>query len=92
MNEAGRGRALINDNEMDILVCLNRRPMAGEEHTPADITEIAYNTGIKDKEEVLRALYTLQGRSLVSPFPDGDFTSNHWMITNGGVKALELME
>lgn len=55
------------------------------------ISEIALKTGISDSDEVLRALYVLEGRSLVEPHPHGDFTSDRWRITAVGIKALSMM-
>ena len=77
-------RNSISSNELAVLGCL------GVVNTSAEINEIVSNTGIRDSDEVLRALYTLEGKSLVCPFPEGDFTSNQWQITIFGLKALRL--
>lgn len=77
-------RNSISSNELAVLGCL------GVISSSAEINEIVSNTGIRDSDEVLRALYTLEGKSLVSPFPEGDFTSNQWQITTFGLKALRL--
>jgi len=61
------------------------------EATTIEVSELASVTGIKDNDEVLRALYTLEGKSLARPHPEGDFTSNSWKITQTGIKALGLM-
>lgn len=78
-------RNAISTNELAVLGCLSTI-----NNPSAEITEIVSGTGIRDSDEVLRALYTLEGKSLVSPFPEGDFTSNQWKITNFGLKALRL--
>ena len=57
-----------------------------------EITEISCMTGIRDSDEILRALYTLEGKNLVSPEPKGDFTSNQWIITETGVRAVGMLE
>lgn len=55
-----------------------------------EVSEIALNTGIRDSDDVLRALYTLEGKQLVQPEPVGDFTSTKWQITTHGLKALQI--
>ena len=57
-----------------------------------DVSELATVTGVRDNDEVLRALYTLEGKSLARPHPEGDFTSTSWKITQTGIKALGLMK
>lgn len=56
-----------------------------------DVMQIAVKAGVSDSEEVLRALYTLEGRCLVRPSPEGDFTSNFWEITDIGIKACAVL-
>ena len=83
---------LVTDTEKNVLQCLNfRLEETKDEEITTEIGEISNKTGINDKDEVLRALYSLEGRSLVSPFPSGDFTSNRWKITSVGVKALTIL-
>lgn len=83
---------MITETELTVLQCLNNRVTESkEDDRTAEITEIAVHSGLRDKDEVLRALYSLEGRSLVSPFPLGDFTSNKWTITNVGTKALSIL-
>ena len=80
-------RNTFSDNELVVLMSLQR-----EEETPTtEITEILNSTGIRDNDEVLRALYTLEGKHLVSPDPKGDFTSNRWKITDRGIQALNIL-
>lgn len=62
------------------------------ETSSTDVSEISVSTGIRDNDEVLRALYTLEGKNLVCPEPAGDFTSHLWKITATGEKALQLMD
>jgi len=58
---------------------------------PRQLSEIAEGCGLKDEKEVLRYLYILEGQKLVSPQPEGDFTSKTWFITKDGVRALGLV-
>lgn len=55
------------------------------------ISEISSLSGICDEREVQRYLFILEGQKLVSPFPENDFTSSSWQITNQGLKAVELL-
>ncbi len=52
------------------------------------INEIAELSGLRDEKETQRFLFILEGQKLVSPFPEGDFTSKTWQITNQGVQTL----
>lgn len=84
--------SMITEVELCVLQCLSSRVSESKEvDQTAEITEIAVHSGLRDKDEVLRALYSLEGRSLVSPFPIGDFTSNKWTLTTVGVRALEIL-
>ena len=58
---------------------------------PSEIADIAIASGIKDNDEVLRALYNLEGKSMAEPYPVGDFTSQRWRVTPTGVKAFALI-
>jgi hypothetical protein len=53
------------------------------------IGEIAELSGLRDEKETQRFLFILEGQKLVSPFPEGDFTSKTWQITNQGVQTLK---
>jgi len=81
---------LFTDFEINVLQLLCQRS-GREEQQISEISEIAVATGIKNNEEVQRALYVLEGRSLVAPEPMGDLTSKHWRITDTGQKALQLI-
>jgi len=80
---------LFSDIEVSILK--NLAPQNSLEEVSLEVSDLSGRTGINDNDEVLRALYTLEGKSLVQPCPPGDFTSNVWAITDVGVRALELM-
>lgn len=58
---------------------------------PLLITEIILRSGLSDEKDVQRALYILEGQKLVSPHPEGDFTSKTWLLTSDGLKALHLI-
>lgn len=53
-----------------------------------EITEIAQRSGLVDEKETQRFLFILEGQKLVTPFPEGDFTSKIWQITSQGVQTL----
>jgi len=83
---------LFSGLEVTVLRSLHDAHSQPETHsTTVEVAELAATTGIKDNDEVLRALYTLEGKSLARPYPEGDFTSNAWRITQTGIKALGLM-
>ncbi len=82
-------RNKISSSELVILRHLGDSNAARDRRI-TEITEISVTTGIRDNDEVLRALYTLEGKNLVEPEPKGDFTSNRWQITDVGLRALQL--
>lgn len=53
--------------------------------------EICDLSGMRDEKEVLRYLYILEGQSLVSPHPAGDFTSKTWKVTAEGVRTWKTI-
>jgi len=53
-----------------------------------EITEIAQRSGLGDEKETQRFLFILEGQKLVTPCPEGDFTSKVWQITTQGVQTL----
>jgi hypothetical protein len=87
MRSASRNK--ISVCEMAILRHLGDS-IASRERRINEISEISVTTGIRDSDEVLRALYTLEGKNLVEPEPKGNFTSNRWQITDIGIRALNL--
>ena len=82
---------VISPKELAVLRCLRERATESKERDLTNVSEIASRSGIRDSDEVVRALYTLEGKSLVQPDPVGDFTSNFWKITPIGQKALEVL-
>lgn len=57
-----------------------------------EISEIALETGIRDVDEVQRALYLLEGKNLVQPEPPGDLTSSFWCLTDNGMRAVTTLQ
>ncbi len=55
------------------------------------IEEINTNSGLNDEKETQRYLFILEGQKLVSPYPEGDFTSKVWYITKRGLEAVKLV-
>ena len=82
---------LFSEIEVTVLKNLAPHTVGPQDEFSLEVAELAGKSGVKDSDEVLRALYTLEGKSLVQPFPAGDFTSNNWQITDIGLKALDLM-
>lgn len=85
-NNSAAQKNPFSSKEIAVLKCLKERTADTEE--TVTISEISMWSGIRDTDEVVRSLYTLEGKSLVRPEPMGDFTSNCWKITPVGVKAL----
>ena len=56
------------------------------------IDEIAERSGVGDEREIQRYLFILEGQKLVSPQPEGDFTSKTWVITVHGIRALKTID
>jgi hypothetical protein len=86
----GGNKHKISPSELVILRHLGSSVTIARERRTTEITEISSTTGIRDNDEVLRALYTLEGKNLVEPEPRGDFTSNRWQITDVGLRALQI--
>ena len=81
---------IVTDTEFNVLKILYRRYATNKKSPVAEISQIAVESNTRDNDEILRALYTLEGKSLVSPEPEGVFTSKVWKITEFGVKAYDL--
>lgn len=77
-------------NQIQILNAL--APGGGQAQTEPrrlQINEIAQLSGLADEKETQRFLFILEGQKLVSPFPEGDFTSKTWQITSQGMQTLK---
>ena len=75
-------------SQIQILNALVTNASATPEPRRLQINEIAELSGLRDEKETQRFLFILEGQKLVSPFPEGDFTSKTWQITNQGVQTL----
>lgn len=75
-------------SQIQILNALVSNASATPEPRRLQINEIAELSGLRDEKETQRFLFILEGQKLVSPFPEGDFTSKTWQITNQGVQTL----
>ena len=79
-------------NQILVLKCMNLKEPGTAELRTFQIDEIAESSGLKDEKETQRYLFILEGQKLVTPQPEGDFTSKNWVITRNGVKALKTIE
>jgi len=84
-------RNAISSCEFAVLNSMGCETITPPELSTIEIADISCSTGIKDNDEILRALYTLEGKNLVSPQPPGDFTSSQWQLTEGGKQALRIL-
>lgn len=77
-------------SQIQILTALApSQSVASFEPRRLQINEIAELSGLRDEKETQRFLFILEGQKLVTPFPEGDFTSRTWQITNQGVQTLK---
>lgn len=81
---------MFSEREIGVLHCL-RKSSGAEPDATVEVTEIGLAIGLRDNDEVLRALYTLEGKHLVAPQPAGDLTSSRWRITPIGLKAIQVL-
>ncbi|MCB0317167.1 MAG: hypothetical protein KDD56_00315 [Bdellovibrionales bacterium] len=87
-----KGKSLSDShkNQLAVLKTLSARVESSKDNTKHyDIHEIAQMSGLKDEKEVQRYLYILEGQKLVSPHPEGDFTSKYWQITADGITVID---
>lgn len=85
------GKLHFSKIEVDVIRCLADKKLKSG-HNMTELIEITQSTMLRDQDEILRALYTLEGKALVSPEPEGDFTSTKWKITDAGMGTLEVIE
>lgn len=55
-----------------------------------EINELCTLSTIKDEKEMTRYLLILEGQKLVSPYPEGNFTSSRWILTKEGARAIRV--
>jgi len=85
-------KRMISGLEAVVLKFMSTQLMTDNTRESLDVHEIAAGCETRDVEEILRALYTLEGKSLVEPNPPGDFTSSEWKITEIGKRAVPLID
>lgn len=85
-------RPFFTTAELAVLKSLKEKNIVATERPATEISEIAVTSGIGSSDEVLRALFILEGKSLVQPQPAGDLTSHQWQITDTGVLALQMLQ
>jgi hypothetical protein len=90
-NTAEKIERKLDDNTAKLIEVLRSLYRSGERRT-YNIDEITEASGLSDEKEAQRSLFILEGQKLVSPFPEGDFTSKNWMITQIGTEALSTIE
>jgi len=79
-------------NQILVLKSMNAKEPGSADLKTFQLDEIAELSGLKDEKETQRYLFILEGQKLVTPQPEGDFTSKSWIITRNGVKALKTIE
>lgn len=91
-NQGGKKKRLSPSSVSQIQILNALAPvqnLAPAEPKRLQINEIAEISGLRDERETQRFLFILEGQKLVTPFPEGDFTSKVWQITNQGVQTLK---
>jgi len=78
-------------NQITVLRAMHRMEEHNHEPRALQIEEIAEAAGLNDEREIQRYLFILEGQKLVSPQPEGDFTSRTWQITPVGIRALRTI-
>lgn len=86
-NESNVGKCQIT-----VLKYMSKEGTAATNPRQFQIAELAELTGLRDEKEVQRSLYILEGHKLVTPCPEGDFTSKTWQITSNGIAALKNLD
>ena len=79
-------------NQINVLRAMSHSEGAAKEPRQFEINEISKLSGLMDEKEVQRYLFILEGQKLVSPQPEGDFTSKTWRITRVGIRALKTID
>jgi hypothetical protein len=86
------GKLHFSQLEVGVLRCLVEKNNRPNSTNLTELSEIIQSTSVRDQDEILRALYTLEGKGLVSPDPEGDFTSSRWKATEHGVGTMSVIE
>lgn len=85
-------KPFFSNAELAVLKSLREKNTITTERPATEISEITAHSGLGSNDEVLRALFILEGKSLVQPQPLGDLTSHQWQITDTGVRALQMLQ
>ncbi|HMO16726.1 MAG TPA: hypothetical protein PKA63_02625 [Oligoflexia bacterium] len=86
------GKLHFSKLEVDVLKCLVEKKRRPNSTDLTELGEIISSTNLRDQDEILRALYTLEGKGLVIPDPVGDFTSSKWKATDNGAGTMLVIE
>jgi hypothetical protein len=76
-------------HQINILKALSVQRSTSSEVRAVQIEEISELSGVCDDKEIQRYLFILEGQKLVSPQPEGDFTSKMWIITRDGLRVVK---
>ena len=79
-------------NQITVLRAMSQKDTMTKEAEHLQIGEITSLSGLGDEKEVQRYLFILEGQKLVTPHPEGDFTSRFWKITTDGMRALKTID
>ena len=92
MSNAKTKKPIISDafvHQINILKALSAQRNTSSEPRAVQIEEISELSGVCDDKEIQRYLFILEGQKLVSPQPEGDFTSKMWIITRDGLRVVK---
>ena len=87
-----KNKAPISDSfihQINVLRALSNQRSATSEPRALEIDQISELSGVRDEKEIQRYLFILEGQKLVSPQPEGDFTSKMWIITRDGQRVVK---
>jgi len=92
LDDDRNAKRIISDIELEILKFMDRELKSDVDKGNLEVSEISQGTGVRDTDDILRALYTLEGKHLVEPCPPGDFTSSFWKVTVIGERAVLMFK
>jgi len=92
LDDDRNAKRIISDLELDILKYMDRELKSDADKENLEVSEISSGTSVRDTDDILRALYTLEGKHLVEPCPPGDFTSSFWKVTPIGERAVMMFK
>lgn len=87
-----RNAADAHVHQINVLKVMSSGAVECGEARQFQLNEISSRCGLKDEKETQRYLFILEGQKLVTPLPEGDFTSRTWQITNTGLKAMKMIQ